>query len=155
MPLYQVKNPKLVLVGGTGWSTTGDTNENTLTSVTIPGGSLGPNGTLSIDTLWSYTNSANTKTMRIRFGSLAGNILLNITATTTATARFLSRSSNLNSQSSQIVFANGSIGNSGNPVSNLTVDTTVDSILYFRGLNGLSSETIKLESYLVEVFYGA
>jgi len=155
MPLYQVKNPKLILSGGAGWSTTGDTNENTLTSVTIPGGSLGPNGTIMLYTIWSFTSSVNTKTMRIRFNSLAGNILLNTTVTTSATGHYISRSSNLNSQSSQIVFANGTTGGSANPVSNLAVDTSADTVIYFRGLNGLSSETIKLESYLVEVFYGA
>lgn len=42
--------------------------ETTLATVSVPANSMGPNGSVIVTAVWSYTNSANVKTMRGRFG---------------------------------------------------------------------------------------
>jgi len=135
----------------TGMSTTGDTNENTLATITIPAGAMGANGIVRITTVFSYTNSANTKSLRVKFG---GTTYQNTSVTTTASARYQTQIHNRNATNSQ---GGGHISgtfatSSGNPVTS-SVDTTAAVTVLITGQNGLGSETITLESYSVEVIY--
>jgi hypothetical protein len=50
-------------------SHTGDTAETVLYTLTIPGGTMGPNGILTIDGVLTVTNNANNKNFRLKFGS--------------------------------------------------------------------------------------
>lgn len=133
-------------------SHTGDTNETTLATVTIPAGAMGANGQIEIETLWSYTNSGNNKNFKVKFGGVS---FTNATATTTATAQTLTRIANRNSAASQVGFVASSsngLGTSTGSVVTANVDTSADVTLLITGSLALGSETITLESYIVKLF---
>jgi len=141
---------------GVAASHTGDTAETQLASLTLPGGAMGPNGVLRVTTLWSYSNSANSKTLRVRLGGLSGTAF-QANAVTTSNIGVMQRTiQNRNSQSSQIGFniANAvsytTVG-SGTSVATGAVDTSVDQSLVITGQLASAGETVTLESCLVEL----
>jgi len=138
-------------------STTGDTVENTLATVTIPAGAMGLNGIIRVTATWAYTNSANTKTLRARFSGAAGTVFMNLAPTTSASAREQRQFANSNSVSSQRYQiaaggnATGGWGTGTGAILTTSVDTSATTTIVFTGQNGLGSETITLDSYLVEL----
>lgn len=131
---------------------TGTTNETALATVTIPGGAMGLNGGLLIYTSWSYTNSANTKTSRIRFGGAAGTQYFSNGQTTSATMHILHRIRNRNSASSQVggSSATGGIGGvSSGVLVTSALDTLVAQDIVLSGQLQVGTETLTLESYEV------
>lgn len=142
-------------------SHTGDTSETTLATVTVPGGTMGPNGILRITSVWSWTDSANTKRPRIRFGGPSGGQYLHIASATQNNdhGSFLRMISNRNSESSQVGLIGhsetASFGIEDTGLKTGSDDTSVDQDLVFTGLLTDAGETITLESYLVELFHQA
>lgn len=133
-------------------SSTGTTNEVTLATVVIPAGLLGKNGQLEVQTLWKYTNNANTKTLRVRFG---GTSILVISATATQTQQAHARVANANSESSQVCFSptntSGFAATSAD-VTTMSVDTAQAVSLTFTAQLANAADTIELRSYIVRVF---
>ena len=72
--------------------------------ITLPAGAMGPNGVLRITTLWSYTNSANNKTLRVRLGGLSGTAFQANVVTASNIGVMQRTIQNRNSQASQIGF---------------------------------------------------
>ena len=146
---------RVLAASGASASHTGDTNETALATVTVPAGAMGANGALRITALWSYTNSANTKIFRCRFGNgLSGTAFINTTATTTAASRLFTTIQNRNATNSQIAGSAG--GNfTATTTANVTgtIDTTASQSVTLSGLLASSGETITLESYVVELLY--
>jgi len=132
-----------------------DTTEDTLVSVTIPAGRMGPNGRLRTWVLWSSTNSANNKTGRVKFnGTSFGTIAW------TANATFIDQRAlgNRNSQSSQVATPTGTSGGVGATTAlavTMAVDTSVDTTLTITGQKASAGESLVLESYIIELLYGA
>lgn len=137
----------------TAHSHTGDTNETALASVIIPGNSMGRNGTLRVISVWAYTNSANTKTTRMRLGGMAGSIFWSQAATTNAGRTALIELSNRNNPASQVANVGGSDGVSLGTGAIIvpTVDTTQDQLLVFSAQLANAGETITLHKYRVEI----
>lgn len=137
----------------------GDATEANVVAVTIPGGVLGPNGVLRVTALWTYSNSASTKAMRIRFGGLAGSVYQSTTATTAAAVRQTTSVWNTNTQSAQAGLAASVVENTATATANVTsaVDTSADTTVNFTAAWGAaaSGENITLRGYLIEVSYGA
>jgi hypothetical protein len=136
-------------------SHTGDLIETTLATVTVPGGAMGPNGILRITTLWSYTSSANIKTMRVK---LDGTNFLNVVPTTSSAAQLLTMIRNRNAQNSQIGYRAvdpTSVGTSSGALPTGVKDTSINKDVTFHALLADAGETITLEAYLVELFYKA
>lgn len=142
---------------GVAASVTGTTSETTLATINVPAGAMGPNGQLRITMLWNYTNSANTKTLRIRLG---GTVLITAAPTTTAGLYTQTLIANRNSASSQIIAPNavgttnawGATGTAGGAAALNTanaLDITLTAQL------ALGTETATLDAYLVELIYGA
>ncbi len=134
-------------------SVTGTTTETTLFSTVIPGGTLGANGALRVMALFSHTNSANGKLLRVRFGGVDFHYRSNSTSDAQQ-ALVLIR--NRNSQSMQIgaPVAYWGIGNFGAPYGalvNASIDTSIDQSLVVTGKLTLASENITLEAVDVEV----
>lgn len=130
---------------------TGTLTETTLATITIPANTLGANGQLELEALFSYTNSANSKTLRAKFG---GTQYLNLTLTTTAASQSLVRIANRNAANSQvgnIVGSNG-FGNSSGTLVTSAIDTAADVNLTITGQLANTGETITLESYIVRVY---
>ncbi len=135
-------------------SHTGSTSETTLATVSVPAGAIGANGALRVTMVWSYTNSANAKTARMRLG---GTSFLVFNATTTSSARIEHQIHNVNSEGAQKGWVNNgtAFGSSTGTIVTASIDTTVAQDITFRGGLANAGETITLESYLVELFHQA
>lgn len=157
MPLVIPPQGLVLGAGGAAINTPADTSEDTLATINVPAGVMGANGVLRIYTLWSFTSSANNKTLRIRFSGGSGTIYMNPVFTTSVGYASLTMIANRNAANSQVGFAsaatNGGLGSSS-ASANVTssVDTTAATSLVITGQKALAGETLTLESYLVEVF---
>ena len=130
-----------------------DTNENTLYSLTIPGGMMGPNDTLRISYLGTCTNSANTKNLRVRFG---GTAFQSSSVTTVAGVSIITSIKNRNSVAAQAAAASAAGDCSGSVgLLTATVNTANAQTLTITGTKASAGETLTLESVLVELIRGA
>jgi Protein of unknown function (DUF2793) len=133
---------------------TGDTLEAALATVSLPGGAMGANGVLRITAMWSYTNSANAKTPRMRLGGTSGTIVFGPSVTTTGSLLVQRLIQNRNAQNSQVMLgsanSNSYAASTGAPLTT-SVDLSTTQDLVFSGQLANSGETITLESHLVEV----
>ncbi len=148
----------VLAVSAVAASHTGDTNETTLATVTLPGGAMGANGCLRVTSQWTVTDNVNDKTMRVRLGGVSGSLIQNPTITDAGVVGLIyqSKVQNRNSESSQILArtnaATGGIGVS--PTTETAAqDTSGDLDIVFRALLASASDTITLESYLIEVLH--
>ncbi len=129
---------------------TGVTTETEIANFTIPGGTLGPNGTLLYYHLFSATGSTNIKTVRFRAGS-GGPILSSSSGTVASFQSFpkLMTLTNRNSEAVQVGPAsssNGIANASSGVASTFTVNTANDVTISITGQLALASEFIRLES---------
>ncbi len=148
---------RVVGASGVAVPVTGTASETSLAGVTIPANAMGANGILRINALFSYTNSVNTKTLRFRFGNgLSGTAFATSAGTTVAAIRLETQIQNRNSASSQIAgIAGATIGGTSTANVTGTIDTTASQTLTISGQLANTGETITLESYIVELKYGA
>ena len=140
-------------------SVTGTTAETNLASLRIPAGSMGRNGHVEVKSLWSYTNSANNKTLGGRLSATGGNIsgtsLGGAFATTTATAQILWVIRNNNATNSQTLWGAQPVtpfGSSANALLAPAIDTTQDTFINLTGTLALSTETLTLVHAYAVVF---
>jgi hypothetical protein len=136
-------------------SHTGNTSETTLATVSIPAGMIGPNGFLKVTTLWTYTNSANNKTPRIKYG---GTTFKDPTLTTTSSWENITMIGNRNNAAVQV--ARGSTQNqvlipliASNTAGAVNSAAAQDVVLTAQLAS--AGETLTLEYYIIEVLYGA
>jgi hypothetical protein len=134
----------------------GATTETNTAAVRIPGGSMGPNGTIFLYCLTSYPNSANVKTFQPRLSTTSGATTGGaISAGTTWTTSVISQTQNVvhnqNATNAQVAWgiAQAGItpfGAAGSGKVTLAVDTTVDTFLNINFTTASGAETITLES---------
>lgn len=150
----------LLAAGEPALNHTGDTTDQTLSGaadrviVTLPADIMGPHGVVRVETLWSYTNSANTKTLRVRFGGFTGTSFQLPQPTTTATAQLLCIIRNTASKSAQAGFAPSSSNtyvSSTSAVTTAAIDTARAQDILIGGQLFSAGEFIKLEAYRVWV----
>ena len=137
-------------------SVTGTTTETALATITLPGGAMGANGILRVTSIFSYTNSANNKNIRMRLGGsgLSGTQLQNVTVSSTSGIMLQRVMQNRNAQNSQVLGAsatNTSYGTFGAAPITSGVDTSSDQPIVLSGQLSNSGETLTLESYVIEV----
>lgn len=151
---------KILRASASSVSAAADTSENTLATIAIPAGLMGANGILRITTLWSWTNSANNKTIKVYFGAsgagTGGTLYMSTIYTTTTGTRDQRQIANRNSASSQVGSANGFMtaagwGTTTGAVVTSSVNTGNASEVVLTGQKASAGETITLESYLVEL----
>ena len=145
----------LTILGASAVAVSGaaDVAENILATITVPAGAMGLKGILRIDTIWSFTNSANNKTLFVRLGA-GGSTYLNIIHTTLLTARHLTMVTNRGVANSQVGMPGGKDGGVGASAGALTtsaVDTSLATSIIIAGQKALAGETLTLEAYLVEL----
>lgn len=132
---------------------TGVTTETTLATIIVPGGAMGPNGEIRVNTIWSWTSSANSKTYRVRFGGITVG---GSAATTTQSLRDQRIVMNRNSESSQVAYAGATAYvATSNAIVTTTFDTTADVTILIQGTLASAAETMRLEAWSAEVVYGA
>jgi archaellum component FlaF (FlaF/FlaG flagellin family) len=132
-----------------------DTNEDTLATITIPANAMGPQGKVRLRTYWSYTNSANNKTFRIRYSGGAGTVLFTSTRTTSLTNDIQIELMNLGATNSQQTSAaieiTGAAITFAAPVTGLAVDTTAATTIVITGQKATAGETLTLTGYTAEL----
>lgn len=130
---------------------TGTTTETTLATITVPANVMGANGRIEITTMWSTTNSANNKTLRVKFGSLT---MQSIVMTTNASIQVTAIIANRNNTASQVASPNSSTGTGAttNAVQTASIDTTAAVTILITGQLANTGETITLEAYSVKLF---
>lgn len=133
-------------------SVTGTASETTLATVVVPAGLLGVNGALRISSLWSMTNNANAKTLRYKAG--ASTYFQGAGASNASLIDPGQLIRQRNAVSVQVSRPNASVnlaGMNGNAVTVSGTDFSTDQSLLFTGQLGVTTDTITLEQYLVEV----
>lgn len=141
----------VIAQSGAPVSLTGTTNETTMATITIPGGAMGANGQIIVDSLWTYPSTANNKIMRVKFG---GTTYQAVTATTTLNSSQSVRIANKNATNSQMAPSTGIIGSGAQNFTPATssVDTTSPVTLLLTGQLALGTETLILQSYSVRLY---
>lgn len=123
-----------------------------LDSFIIPAGMLGVNSVLQIEPVWSYTNSANNKILKVKIGTTT---VYTATRTTSVKEAPLIILANRNSLYSQIRPYDGSYVTAGTVASvSTTIDFSVDQILSITGQRANAGDTLRLEYYRVLHFIG-
>ncbi len=165
MPLYYPPPSRLtfssaVAIVRNSANAAGDATAQTMATITIPGGAMGPNGTATVVTEWSYTNSANVKTLRGKIGGAGGTTFITSGPSTTLTLNQIKKISNVNSNSSQKFMVAGIIGvgaSTANAISTAAIDTSAAFTIVLECLwaGAVAAENITLESYFIDVVYSA
>ena len=146
-PLFQLFNGVLAQ-SAVAVSLTGTTAETVLATVTVPGNLMGLNGSLRISPIWSGTNNANIKTGSVKFGGVS-HASHALASALSAASMFTIR--NRGSLASQITYngAPGTVSTVANTTS--SVNTASDVVLQITGQLAVSTDTLTLEGYTVEL----
>lgn len=129
---------------------TGTTNETALATIAIPAGAMGANGSLRITSLWSYTNSANNKTIQVKLGGTAFFTAIN-TTTASYNDQTIIRNRTIATQVSHLANAGSRIGTSGSAPTTGAINMAVAQNLTLTATLANTGETITLEGYTVEI----
>lgn len=136
---------------------TGTTNETTIATVAVPAEAMGANGILRIVSDWTFTNSANIKTLSARLGGIGGTAFTAWQQTTNAFGRMETYVSNRNDaaiQKSQGLNFSG-FGGTAQTLVTGAINTANAQDLVLTGTLANSGESITLEGYIVDLLYGA
>lgn len=142
-------------------SLTGTTSLTNIAVVPVTG-PLGKNGGVLLSCLWTYTNSANNKTLAVIWSNTSGatagfQLGTNIVATTSATLQTLHIGRNQGATNVQKVFPatpSTPFGTSATAPTAGAVDTTLPSFLNINGTLALGTETINVEGCQGVATYG-
>lgn len=152
-----IQGGRSVILGSSGApsSVTGTLTETQLASIVVPAGSMGVSGQLRVTTEWSYTNSANNKTLNVKWGGIGGTNFLGAIFTTTAGARFQQTIANKGSAASQKGWASSAaFGSFPSAFVTSAIDTSAATTLVISAQLANTGETITLEGYTVELIPG-
>jgi hypothetical protein len=137
-----------VLSSGGNLTVPADTSEDTLVTANIAANALGLGGCIRVTTVWSYTNSANNKTLRVRFSGASGTTYFAGVFTTTVGTYNMTFFCNQGAAAAQGGNGTGSLlGNTTTQTS--SVDTTAATTVVITGQKASSGETITLLAYNV------
>jgi len=140
----------LLAQSATAVSVTGTLTETVFAAIPLLARTIGENGMLRVTMLWSYTNSANSKTLRTKLG---GTSFFTSQPTTTVAARVVLELRNRNSLTSQVSFnatTTLALGTSGAANATYSIDLSVDQTLQITAQLAATGEVITLEGYTVE-----
>lgn len=131
---------------------TGGTTETTLATITVPANSMGANGRLEIEALFSYTGGTDTWRPRIKFG---GTTIHEQAAfgSTNVSAFLVTRLFNRNATNSQVAPSVTQLNLSQNAGAVVTaaIDTTSSQDVVITGQLTNAADTITLEAYTVRL----
>lgn len=156
-----VSSGRVIVTTAGSRSVTGVTAETNLAALRIPGGAMGPNGTAEITAVYSYTNSANNKTIINRISATSGQTsgvtqLGASVATTTAAAQAKWIIRNNNATNSQLTHSSTPVAPysavASAPIAS-SIDTTND---WYSNLNGIlanAGETLTLLHAMLTIQY--
>jgi len=102
---------------------------------------MGANGVIVVRSKWDYTNSANSKTIRVRLG---GSQLGGFVATTSASFGLYTDICNRNSESAQVGANSSGFGGATGNTWTSTIDTSADTTLTLTAQKATGTETITM-----------
>lgn len=121
-------------------------------SIIVPGNAIGANGSLSIDLLASYLNSAGSKTLAATFGGSA----IQTTSQTTTASIWVIKTFVARGLTNDLVGLNGNVpgatANAGNQ--HITVDTTQSQPFNISLTVAVATDFIILEYFRISTVYG-
>lgn len=124
-----------------------------LASFQIAAGTLGPNSSLQIEPLWTYTNNANAKLLKIK---IAGVLVYSVSRTTSQSEGPELVLANRNSLTSQIrIYDSVHFTAGATAPATYAIDFSQDVIVEIIGQRANTTDTLKLEYYRVLHFVGA
>lgn len=151
----EIAAPRVLFDSAVAVALTGTLTKTALATVDVPAGVMGPNSTLRVLPVWSYTNSANNKVIGVEVGTaMPGTTIYMRTRTTTAGEMPLIEVKNRGVKSSQInKYSSGSSYSTAQAAapSTHTIDFNQATKVFVYGTLANVGETITLESLLVEV----
>jgi hypothetical protein len=130
---------------------TGTTSATTLATITIPASLIGTNGKVKFYPLWSNTNNANTKTLRVVLNG-ATTVYTGISQNSVHNSGLLILR-NFNSESVQRM-SSGMVAGLGSTTGSIavpTIDTTVPVTVTVTGQLANSADTMTLEGLFLEI----
>lgn len=145
-------------LGSVALPLTGTTVETALARVSLTPAQMGPNGVLAITMAWSYIVTATNKTPRLRFGPAGitppSGVLIFGGAPRTA-PRFEQAVILVRNRNNQAIQVSSSAMMGTGSGTYFTLDTSAACDLIFTGELANAADTMSLEGYEVELFYGA
>ena len=126
------------------------TAETTLLTVNIPAGLIGIGGKVKMYPLYSMTNNANNKTLRVKLG---GSTAFSTVVSNSLQSSALVIIRNIGSESvqkSSTAVVSG-LGNIGTALTTLAIDTSVATTITITGQLAVGTDTLTLEDLFVEV----
>jgi hypothetical protein len=134
---------------------TGVTGANNGPSISIPGNSFGPNGSMYYEATWQYNNSAGTKALTVTFG---GSTIFNQSGTTSVCCAIKKNLQNRGITNAQVSSDTGGqpgtgVGEAGVPTLTL-VDTTANQNLIVVFNQNTATDFTVLDRFFVNIFPG-
>jgi hypothetical protein len=147
---------KVIAASAVAASKTGNTTETALATIVIPQRAMGLNGRIRVTALWTVTGTAGTKTLRCRFGGIAGTTYsqLVVAASPAGSMRTNTGIENRNAVNSQIGGPAdvGGFGVLGGAVVTSAIDTDAGNVdLALTAQLANAADTITLQAYVVEL----
>lgn len=136
---------------------TGDTTEQGVT-IPVPANALGPNGVLVSEAYLIHNSNANAKTIRHRYDGAAGTNFFSgngASATGSKTYSYIRNRSATNSQFGWGDGFNSASGSYGIVPQYTAIDTSVATNLVLTMQKATATDNIVLESFLLQLLYGA
>lgn len=148
--------PFIIGRGASSLTVPGDTTEDILVTIPMDADIMGLLGNIEVETWWSITSSANTKTPKIRFGGPAGQDCMNATFTTSTAAKAVASIANRASKSTQLV--TGHIITTSNALvtqnAGAAVDTSLATSIVISGQKQSAGEVMTLNAYRAILYPG-
>lgn len=130
-----------------------DTNENVLATITVPAGALGANTAVRLMLLWTLTNNANGKTIRVRMSGSSGTQFSSIPVASLANTVvhvLIANRAATNSQVSVTEYLNaGGTAGSLTPTTG-SVDVSGAVTIVVTAQKSTAGDTMTLEGYTAE-----
>lgn len=130
-----------------------DTTEDVLYTCTVPANAMGANGVLRITTRWTITNNANAKTLRVHLGGIGGVDYMGNSVSGVSAQQHQILIQNRGATNSQYGFGASQAPFQAQVAAPITsaVDTTAATTIVITGQKAVGTDTITLESVLVEL----
>lgn len=133
------------------------TGETVFATCSVAAGALGSNGALRVTTHWACTSNSNAKTIRVRWDGAAGHAFLSANATTTTGCVAVTHIGQNNTTYGQVgssaVVMNAGYVTASSQGSTAVADTSAATSLYITGQKGTGTDTLTLQSYVIELLY--
>jgi hypothetical protein len=134
---------------------TGTTLPTELASCTIPGGTIGPNGSVLIEAIFSAVGGAGNKVVSASFGTypLSTGVIMSVA---NVQGRYHQRIHNVNEATQRTHHPATGMASpgTGNPMVSMNQDTTKDVTVSIQAQLASAADSIRLEAWCVTVYPG-